>query len=46
VPTEAELRDLMHGDDAEPGALNTARIIRKAKARRRPRQIAAPSPCG
>jgi len=41
VPTEAELRDLMHGDDAEPGALNTASIIRKAKARRRPRLVAA-----
>jgi len=41
VPTEAELRDLMHGDDAEPGALNTARIIRKAKARRRPKVLAA-----
>jgi len=41
VPTEAELRDLLHGEDAESGALNAARIIRKAKARRRPKQLAA-----
>lgn len=38
MPTEGELRDLLHGDDAEPGALNTERIIRRAKARRRPKQ--------
>lgn len=41
MPTEAELRDLLHGEDDEPGALNTARIIRQAKARRRPKQLAA-----
>ena len=41
MPTEAELRDLLHGGDSDPGALNSARIIRQAKARRRPKQLAA-----
>ncbi len=41
MPTEADLRDLLHGDGAEPGALDTTRIIRKARARRRPRQLVA-----
>lgn len=41
MPTEAELRDLLHGDDPHRGALDTARIIRRAKTRRRPKQLAA-----
>ena len=41
MPTEAELRDLLHGDDPDREGLDTARIIRRAKARRRPRQLAA-----
>jgi hypothetical protein len=41
MPTEAELRDLLHDDGSEPGALDTADIIRRAKVRRRPKQLAA-----
>ena len=41
MPTEAELRDLLHGDDPDRGALDTARIIRRAKTRRRPKQLAS-----
>lgn len=41
MPTEADLRDLLHDDGSEPGALDSADIIRRAKARRRPKRIVA-----
>lgn len=40
MPTESELRALLRGDGA-PGALDTDDIIRRARARRRPKQLAA-----
>jgi len=40
VPTEAELRGMLRDDEPEPGALDTQRIIRKARARRRPKTFA------
>lgn len=39
MPTESELRALLQGDGT-PGALDTERIIRRARARRRPKQLA------
>lgn len=39
MPTESELRALLH-DGGTPGALNTGDIIRRARARRRPKRAA------
>ncbi|TXK17239.1 hypothetical protein [Homoserinibacter sp. GY 40078] len=41
MPTEAELRALLRDEDPEPGALDADRIVRLARRRRRPRQLAA-----
>jgi hypothetical protein len=40
VPTESELRELLQGGGA-PGPLDAERIIRRARARRRPKRIVA-----
>lgn len=40
MPTESELRALLHGEEPHP-ALDTGSIIRRARARRRPKRIAA-----
>lgn len=40
MPTETELREALQGEPDEPAALDTARIIRRARARRLPKQLA------
>jgi hypothetical protein len=40
VPTESELRDLLQGEPGAEPRLDTGRIIRRARARRRPKRIA------
>ena len=41
MPSEAELRRILHGDPDDSGTLDAARIIRRARARRLPKQLAA-----
>lgn len=40
MPTESELRDLLQGEPGAEPRLDTERIIRRARARRRPKRIA------
>ncbi|MBN9141659.1 MAG: hypothetical protein J0H23_12615 [Micrococcales bacterium] len=40
MPTEAELRALLRGEDDDSPRLDADRIIRRARARRRPKQLA------
>jgi hypothetical protein len=40
VPTESDLRDLLQGEPGAEPRLDTGRIIRRARARRRPKRIA------
>lgn len=41
MPTEADLREVLRDEPHEPGALDASRIIRRARARRLPKQLAA-----
>lgn len=41
MPTESELRDLLHDGSGPSRELDAARIIRRARARRLPKQLAA-----
>lgn len=40
MPTESELRDLLHGEPGVEPRLDAERIIRRARARRRPKRMA------
>lgn len=41
MPTEAELRRILHDGEPERGAIDVDAVVRRARARRRPKQLAA-----